>query len=114
MVENSKYKTYSAEFKASKVEEFLRSGKSETAFAKENNIAHTTFRAWREKVGVSIPCKSNNNDDLNLVEVTDRIQNAMNIINLQNKEISFSINGFKITIEEKNLRSFLKGMQQYD
>lgn len=44
-----KYKTYAAEFKVKKVEEFLKSGKSQREFCQENDINLTTFRCWMEK-----------------------------------------------------------------
>lgn len=109
----NKYKVYSTEFKAAKIEEFLKSGKSEAAFCKENDICVSTFRSWRKKVGKAAE-KDDGQADLTLLDVTDRIQNAMNVIRLQNREISFSVNGFRISIEEKDLGSFIKGMMGND
>ena len=45
--ENSRgrYKTYSAEYKVTKIEEFAKSGKSETAFCRDEGICLSTFRS---------------------------------------------------------------------
>ena len=44
-----RYKTYSAEFKIAKIEEFMKSGKSEAAFCRDEGICLSTFRSWRSK-----------------------------------------------------------------
>ena len=47
-----RYKTYSAEFKIAKIEEFMKSGKSEAAFCRDEGICLSTFRSWRSKSGL--------------------------------------------------------------
>ena len=37
-----RYKTYSAEFKIAKIEEFMKSGKSEAAFCRDEGICLST------------------------------------------------------------------------
>ena len=96
-----RYKTYSAEYKVTKIEEFVKSGKSEAAFCREEGICLSTFRSWRCKSGIAkavIP--GNEKDNLTLVDVTDRIQNAMGIITLTEREVSFSVNGFLIKVAD--------------
>lgn len=105
-----KYQTYSAEYKAAKIEEFLKSGKSELAFTKENGLCLTTFRNWRQKAGITIDKKVSDNQNCSLLEVTEKIQDAMSLVKLSDNEITFVINGFKISIQERDLKSFLRGM----
>ena len=47
-----RYKTYSAEFKIAKIEEFMKSEKSEAAFCRDEGICLSTFRSWRSKSGL--------------------------------------------------------------
>lgn len=111
----SRYKAYSAEFKIAKIEEFVKSGKSETAFCREEGICLSTFRSWRCKSGLSkVDTTVEDKNNLTLVDVTDRIQNAMGIITLPEREVSFSINGFLIKVSEKDLKTFLRGMRVND
>ena len=115
--ENSRgrYKTYSAEYKVTKIEEFAKSGKSETAFCRDEGICLSTFRSWRSKSGlVKAETTVENKNNLTLVDVTDRIQNAMGIITLPEREVSFSINGFLIKVSENDLKAFLRGMRAND
>ena len=110
-----RYKTYSAEFKIAKIEEFMKSEKSEAAFCRDEGICLSTFRSWRCKSGIAKAVISGNEkDNLTLVDVTDRIQNAMRIITLPEREVSFSINGFLIKVSEKDLKTFLRGMRAND
>ena len=110
-----RYKTYSAEFKIAKIEEFMKSGKSEAAFCRDEGICLSTFRSWRSKSSlVKAETTVENKNNLTLVDVTDRIQNAMGIITLPEREVSFSINGFLIKVSEKDLKAFLRGMRAND
>ena len=109
--ETAKYKTYSAEFKTAKLEEFIKSGKSESAFARENGISLSTFRSWKQKAGIGASSPSDGGEGLTLLEVTDRIQSAMNVVGLQGREVCFSVNGFRIGIEERDLKAFIRGMK---
>ena len=115
--ENSRgrYKTYSAEYKVTKIEEVAKSGKSETAFCRDQGICLSTFRSWRSKSGiVKAVIPGDEKDNLTLVDVTDRIQNTMGIITLPEREVSFSINGFQIKVAEKDLKAFLRGIRTND
>ena len=48
----SRYKTHSAEYKVTKIEEFIKSGKSEAAFCRDEGICLSTFRSSRSKSGI--------------------------------------------------------------
>lgn len=107
-----KYKTYAAEFKVKKVEEFLKSGKSQREFCQENDINLTTFRCWMEKsqIATTQDSESGESQPLSLVEVTERIKEAMATLDAERK-IRFSVNGFALEISAGDLPAFLACMR---
>lgn len=110
-----RYKVYSAEFKVSKIEEFLKSGKSESAFCREAGICLSTFRSWRSKSGLGKAANpKKGNEGLTFIDVTDRIQSAMGIVTVPDREISFSVNGFLVKVSQKDLKAFIRGMREND
>jgi transposase-like protein len=106
-----KYKTYAAEFKVKKVEEYLKSGKSQREFCQENDINLTTFRCWMEKSQIATsPGQKEESHSLSLVEVTDRIRESMAMLDAE-KKIKFSVNGFALEISAGDLPAFLACMK---
>ena len=106
-----KYKTYAAEFKVKKVEEFLKSGKSQREFCQENDINLTTFRCWMEKSQIAASSgHKEESHSLFLVEVTDRIKEAMAALDAE-RRIRFSVNGFALEISAEDLPAFLACMK---
>ena len=104
-----KYKTYAAEFKVKKVEEYLKSGKSQREFCQENDINLTTFRCWMEKSQIATS-PGQKEESHSLVEVTDRIRESMAMLDAE-KKIKFSVNGFALEISAGELPAFLACMK---
>ncbi len=105
-----KYKTYSAEYKVGKVEEYLKSGKSQRVFCEENGICLSTFRSWMDKSQISM-AENGEQKPMSLIEVTDRIREAMDTIRPEERKIRFAVNGFTLEVESRDLPAFLNCMK---
>ncbi|MDY3047429.1 MAG: transposase [Candidatus Enterosoma sp.] len=104
---NKEHKTYTAEYKIAVIEEYLKSEVNERRFAKEKGLPLSTLRSWLEKTNKA---RNASNNNLTLLDVTEQLTKAMNVVTVEKKNIVLSINGFKVEVDSQDLPYLLRCM----
>ncbi len=109
-------KTYSDEFKIKLIKEYQIRQIGISEFVLEKNLSESTFKKWLEIYRLAETLKNESKmkrKNSILIDVTDEVKEIIKASTTANVEqkIDLEINGIKLTVSLKNLRTVLEAIQ---